>query len=306
MIGAYALGIYPRSPKLVEATRVNDPKLDQLFKAEKKRWIKLQEKQNLVYVADPMLDWADMFRPFAKVKGIELGALNRFFETNTFYRKLIIKDEIKGYGKIVANNILLEELPENSAVSLPDPYTFAELHENQYYSKDEYILAVAKMLNKEAQTLVKQGISFIQLNAPAIAYNSNAIDADTLNIIKEAIEQVKRRVKKVYLHLYFGNVMKIIDKLLDIKVDGLSLDLINNDINDISEYKFKGLGLGIIDATNTKMEDIKLVKSIEKILDNTNAKEVYLCPNADLEFLPYKFATKKISRLASIAKRVRA
>ncbi len=299
---AYALGIYPRSPKLVEATRVNDPKLDQLFAKEKKRLIRLQEKHNLAYVADPMLDWNDIFRPFAKVKGIELGALNRFFETNTFYRKLLITDELKGYGKIVMNSIMLNDLPDNKAVVLPDPYTFAELNENHYYKDDEYILAIAKMLNREAQTLARNGVSFIQLNAPAIAYNNNIDFA----IIKEAIEKVKNRVKsKVYLHLYFGNVTKIIDKLLDIKIDGLSIDLVNNDIDEIIEYKFKGLGLGMIDATNTKMEDLKLANKIEKILDKASIKEAYLTTNTDLEYLPYEFATKKISRLASIAKKVR-
>ncbi len=301
---AYALGIYPRSPKLVEATRINDPKLDQLFIAEKKRFIKLQEKHNLTYVADPMLNWNDIFRPFANVKGIELGALNRFFETNTFYRKLIITDELKGYGKIVMNNILLDNLPDNKAAVMPDPYTFVTLNDNQYYKDDEYMLAIAKMLNKEAQTLARNGVSFIQLNAPAIAYNANNID--NFDIMKESIEKVKSRVKsKVYLHLYFGNITKIIDKLLDIKIDGLSIDLINNNIDEILEYKFKGLGLGMIDTTNTKMEDIKLAKKIEEILDKNSIKEAYLCANADLEYLPYEFATKKISRLASIAKKVR-
>ncbi|GIU72157.1 MAG: 5-methyltetrahydropteroyltriglutamate--homocysteine methyltransferase [Candidatus Nitrosocaldaceae archaeon] len=302
---AYALGIYPRSPKLIEATRVNDPKLDNLFKTEKRKLIKLQIKNNMTLVEDPMLDWNDIFRPFVNVKGIELGALNRFFETNTFYRKLIINDELKGYGKIIKNNILLDELPANKAVVMPDPYTFAELNENQYYnSYEEYILAIAKMLNKEAQTLANEGVEFIQLNAPSIAYNANNID--DFNIIKEAIESVKKRVKsKIYLHLYFGNIEKILDKLLDIKVDGLSIDLINNSIDAIKEYRFKGLGLGIIDATNTKLEDIKMAKDIEDRLNNMNYKEAYLCTNTDLEFLPYEFAIKKISRLAAIAKKVK-
>ncbi|RMF30578.1 MAG: hypothetical protein D6752_03815 [Candidatus Nitrosothermus koennekii] len=302
---AYALGIYPRSPKLIEATRANDPRLDNLFKTEKRKLIKLQIKSNMALVEDPMLDWNDIFRPFVNVKGIELGALNRFFETNTFYRKLIINDELKGYGKIIKNNILLDELPANKAVVMPDPYTFAELNENQYYnSYEEYILAIAKMLNKEAQTLAKEGVEFIQLNAPSIAYNANNID--DFSIIKESIEIVKKRVKsKIYLHLYFGNIEKILDKLLDIKIDGLSIDMINNSIDAIKEYRFKGLGLGIIDATNTKLEDIKMAKDIEDRLNNMNYKEAYLCTNTDLEFLPYEFATKKISRLAAIAKKVK-
>ena len=304
---AYALGIYPRSPKLIEATRTNDPKLDELFKKEKDKLIKVQKRHGFAYVADPMLDWNDMFRPFARVKGMELGALNRFFETNNFYRRLIVKDELRGYGKVVKNSIALELLPSNSAVSIPDPYTFAELNINEYYKDYEsYLLAIAKMLNKEAQALAREGVKFIQLEAPAIAYNATAID--NFDLIKDAIEKVKYRVKsKVYLHLYFGNVARIYDRLLDLKVDGLAIDLINTKLEDV-EYDSSKLGIayGIIDAMNTKLEELSMAKMLSKAIDRMKPKEAYICPNTDLEYLPYEFAIKKLSRLASIAKRVKA
>lgn len=302
---SYIVGIYPRSPKLIEATRVNDPKLSELFKVEKAKYMKLI-KSKLTYVSDPMLEWNDMFRPFMNVKGVSLGALNRFFETNTFYRKLVISDELKGYGSVIANNINI--VKNKSAVSIADPYTFAELNENLYYkSYDEYLLAISKMLNKEAKKLSEEGVVLIQLNAPAIAYNAEQLDNDKLALIKEAIENVKRRVSaKVYLHLYFGNITKIFSKLLEIKIDGLSIDLINKG-DDIMEYSMKGKGLtlGMIDAMNTRIEDLKIVKSIEKIIEKMNPSETYLSTNTDLEFLPYEFAIKKINRLAEIAKRVK-
>jgi len=307
MLGTYALGIYPRSPKLIEATRSLNTNLDTLFRSEKAKLIKLQIKYKLTFVADPMLNWNDHFRPFAKMQGIRLGALNRFFETNNFYRKLIIDNELKDYGNIVLNNISLDLLPENSAVVLPDPYTFTLLNENYYYKNyEDYILVVSTLLNKEAEVLSNVGIKFIQLDAPGIAYNANNIT--DIDIIKKAIERVKNGIKsKIYLHLYFGNISKILDKLLEIKIDGLSIDLAYNKLEEIIEHKFndKGIGLGVIDTTNTKLEDLKIAKEIEDTLNKIKPKEAYLCTNTDPEFIPYEFLPQKLSRLRAIAKSVR-
>ncbi len=307
MLGIYALGIYPRSSRLIEASRSNAD-LEPLFRYEKEKLIRLQMRYKLTFIADPMLNWNDHFRPFVTIEGIRTGALNRLFETNNFYRKLIIKNELRGDGNITLNNISIDLLPDNSGAVLPDPYTFTTLNENYYYkSYEDYILAVSSLLNKEAQALSSAGIKFIQLNGGSIAYNANNIITD-LDIIKKAIERVKNGVKsKIYLHLYFGDISKILDKLLDIEIDGLSIDLAYNKLNKIAEYKFKdkGIGLGVIDTTNTKLEDLKIVRDIEDALEKIKPREAYLCTNVDPEFIPYEFISKKLSRLRAIAKKVR-
>jgi len=303
----HALGIYPRSPKLIEATRKNDRKLPQLFQMEKKKLIREQRKAKLTYLCDPLLDWNDMFRPFSNLKNVSLGALNRFFETNTFYRKLIINGEING-SNIVKSHLTLSMLPKNKEIAacMPDPYTFADLNENKYY-KDfaDYLLAIADMLKHEAQTLAKSKVKFIQLNAPSIAYNSDKID---IGIVKDAIERVKDGVKaKVYLHLYFGDISKIFSKLLDIKVDGLSIDLSYTTLNSLLDYRVdNGLCLGVINATNTKLEDVKeTAKIVSNALDRMNPREAYISTTCDLEFLPYEFAIKKLSKLGAIGRSVK-
>ena len=308
MIKSYALGIYPRSPRLITATRKNDKKLPSLFQTEKKKLIREQQKAKLSYVCDPLLDWNDMFRPFANVKGMSLGALNRFFETNTFYRKLIINDQLNGYGNIVKSNLAFSLLPKNkeTAACMPDPYTFADLNENKFYKNyAEYLFAIADMLSKEAQALSKAKVKFIQLNAPSMAYKADSVD---ISHVKDAIERVKRSVKsKVYLHLYFGNVSKIFSRLLDIKIDGLNIDLSTTDLSSIVGYKVNnGLCLGAVDAMNTKMEDVKdSAKIISNALDKMEPKEAYISTTCDMEFLPYEFAIKKLSRLGTIARGVR-
>jgi 5-methyltetrahydropteroyltriglutamate--homocysteine methyltransferase len=308
LIKTYALGIYPRSDKLIQATRKNDRKLPQLFKMEKKKLIKEQQKAKLSYVCDPLLDWNDMFRPFSTMKNISLGALNRFFETNTFYRKLIINGELDGSSSIVKSHLALSLLPKKKEIAacMPDPYTFADLNENKYYKNHtEYLFAVADMLKRETKALAGAKVKFIQLNAPSIAYNADNID---IGLVRDAVERVKNGVNaKVYLHLYFGNISKIFSKLLDIKVDGLSIDLSFTDLNSLIDHKVdRGLCLGVVNGMNTKMEDVKTTaKIVSNALDKMNPKEAYISTTCDLEFLPYEFAVKKLSRLGAIGRNVK-
>ncbi|MFQ5969534.1 MAG: hypothetical protein ACE5J2_03445 [Nitrososphaerales archaeon] len=308
MIKAFALGIYPRSPKLIDATRKREKKLQMLFKMEKKKLIKEQQKAKLSYVCDPLLDWNDMFRPFSDLKCISLGALNRFFETNTFYRRLIINDELDDYSSITKSNLAFSLLPKNKEVAacMADPYTFADLNENRYYKNHtDYLFAIAEMLKKEAQALAKAKVKFIQLNAPSIAYRSNNID---LSLVKDAIERIKQGLKaKVFLHVYFGSVSKIFSKLLDIKIDGLSIDVSSTDLNSLIDYKVdNGLCLGAVNAMSTRMEDVKeTAKTISNAFDKMDPKEAYINTTCDLEFLPYAFAVKKLSRLGLIARRIK-
>ncbi len=330
----YVTGIYPRSSTLIAATRklaMDDPKLRELFIRGKRSWINAQKRVGLSYIADPMLNWDDIFRPFSEVNGIELGALNRFFETNTFYRRLIIKDELKGYGNVVVKHLALDLIDEPSGnnnrrsnnngnrkgvikykkvACIPDPYTFSYMNENRYYKSDEdYILAVADMLNAEARALDDNGIDIIHMNAPAIAYNvSNDIYVD-LSLVKQAVEKVKSNVKsKVYLYLYFGNVSNIFDKLLDIKVDGIGIDVTSTKITSVMDYSIdKDLVIGIVDSMNTKLEDVRSTASaLDFILNKIDAKSIVLTVSNSLEFLPYRFAMKKLSILDKITRLLKA
>lgn len=318
----YATGIYPRSSSLITATRRlprDDPKLKTMFINGKRSWINTQLRTGLSYIADPMIDWDDIFRPFSKVNGIRLGALNRFFETNTFYRRLIVEGELDGYGDIVLRHLALDLIDDKKGRSkaryrkvacIPDPYTFAYMNENTYYKGyEDYMIAVADMLNKEAKTLAENGVDIIHLSAPAVAYSvNNGISID-LDLVKEAVERVKSKVKsKVYLYLYFGNVADVFDRLLDIKVDGIGIDVISTRIASIVDYSIdKDLIIGIVDSMNTRLEDVRSVASaLDLILNKINAKNIVLTVNNSLEFLPYMFAIKKLSILGKITKLLKA
>ena len=118
MISSYTVGIYPRSEELIEATRKNSKNLSSFYLREKKEYIAIQKKAKLGYVCDPLLDWDDIYRPFSKLKSVKLAALNRIYETNTFYRRLSFDGPLDDAGNIVKSSLAISLLPKNRTARL--------------------------------------------------------------------------------------------------------------------------------------------------------------------------------------------
>jgi len=307
LISSYTTGIYPRSEKLIDATRTNAKNLASLYLAEKKEYIVIQKKARLGYVCDPLVDWDDIFRPFSKLKSVKPEALNRVYETNTFYRKLALDGDFADAGNIVKSHLAVSLLPKNRTVCLVDPYTFADVHvSSRYRKKDELALSIAKMLRKEIDTLVKSGFSLIQLVAPSIAYNPK-VDFST---VKDALNIITKGLKaKTILHFYFGDITKKLERLLDMPVSGLGIDTTTTPISSIKKHSFSGktLAIGIVNSYNTKLEDKhELVTEINDIISKTKPNEAFVTTNFDLQYLPKEFAVRKILKLGEIARGVKS
>lgn len=300
MYGAFLVGAYPRSERLIRATRKMSKDLKQIFTEEKRKIIRLQVEKGFTYVSDPCIDWDDMLRPLTDgLEGIKRGPLARFFDNNTFYRQPIVINELKGNGEIILRNLTKELLPRGKLkVDLPDPFTFADLCDNRYY-KDKYQLMFkfAEILSEELKNLTKAGFTLVQFKSPSITYQRNK---DTLSMIGDAIKKVVKNVQaKTYMHLYFGDISHIISSILDFKLDGIGVDFKATRIESLKDYNLeKGLACGYINARNTKMESpeeiARFVRKAEKYL---KPKEIFICPNCDLEFLPYAFANRKVHNI---------
>ena len=303
MISSYTVGIYPRSEQLIDATRKNAKNLSSLFLAGKKECIAIQKKAKLGYVCDPLLDWDDIFRPFSKLKSVKLEGLNRIYETNTFYRKLSFDGDLSDAGNIIRSNLDVSLLPKNRSACIADPYTFADVHLSaKYKKKDELAIAIAKMLRKEIDSLVKSGFGLIQLVAPSIAYNAKV----DFGLVRDALSIITHGLKaKTILHLYFGDVSKKIEKLLDLPVSGLGFDTTSTPISSIKKHSFskKLLAVGMVNSYNTKIEDIKeCVLELNNVISKTKPAEAFVTTNFDLQYLPREFAVRKILRLGEIAR----
>jgi len=307
LISSYTVGIYPRSEELIEATRKNANNLSLLYLKEKKEYITLQKKAELGYICDPLVDWDDIYRPFSKLKSVKTEALNRTYETNTFYRRLSFNGPVEDAGKIIKSNLSISLLPKNRAVCIVDPYTFADVHVSTIHKKkDELTIVIARMLRKEVDSLVKSDFNLIQILAPSIAYNKKV----DFEILKKSLSIITKGLKaKTILHLYFGDVTKKIKDLLEVPVSGLGFDTATTPPSSIKKHSFSGklLAIGLINSYNTKLEDKKnSISRVNDITSQTKPDETFVTTNFDLQYLPKDFAVKKILRLGEIARGVKS
>jgi len=312
MIGCYVTGILPRPKDLVEITRAYDrnkasiKELEEAFTKATKKVIEAQVRAGLSYVTDGMLKWQDLLRPFTEnLRGLNAGSLARWFNNNTFYRKPVIVGPLHQAEGIVAKIAYIELMPKNvpwKAV-LPAPYTFAKLAENRFYrSERELMFAFAEVLSEEVKSLAKVGFKYIQLSDPALVYNpfEESVSKDNLVDVKEALRiTLKNANARTCLQTFFGDFAKILPEALDFPVDDLGIDLYETNMKELKEHTFeKGVALGLIDARTSLVEDeneiVKVANEVVEAIYPSKIRDVFICPNCDLEFLPWERAEEKI------------
>jgi 5-methyltetrahydropteroyltriglutamate--homocysteine methyltransferase len=95
-------GIYPRWEVLVAATRdyhrgrIPHEELERHFERDYAQLIALQRDVGFGSYSDGLLNWQDLFRPFAEIiEHWESGPLVRYFDNNTFYRQPRITGALK-------------------------------------------------------------------------------------------------------------------------------------------------------------------------------------------------------------------
>jgi 5-methyltetrahydropteroyltriglutamate--homocysteine methyltransferase len=323
MISCYVTGALPRSNELISKTRayergrISKKELEESFEKATETVIEAQVSAGLSYITDGMLKWQDLLRPFTEnLKGMTVGSLRRWFNSNTFYRKPIITDYVEREKDVVINVTHLAKLPKNLPwkAILPAPYTFVSLSENQYYrDKAEFIFKFAEVMNEEIKGLAEAGFSYIQLSDPALVYEQLKPKSikDKLRLVNDALEiAVKGTTTKTCLQTFFGDFSKILPEALDFPVDHLGIDLYETDFEKLKEYDFeKGVALGLVDSRSSLIEEpdelVAVAKEIIESISQSNTNEVFICPNCDLDFLPWEKAEEKMKAVNSATERLR-
>jgi len=302
MVESYVFGIYPRSEKLIEITRRRRYGAPD-FAKESGALFDAQRRAGLAYVQDPLLSWDDMFRPLTlSSRGIKPDGINRFFETNTFYRVPVLEGEIDAEEDVTTRSLHLGLYrPEDRRMaSLPDPLTFAALSKDEHYGEtSRAIAAMGELLSKQAGGLRKAGFELLVLKGPAYGFMDIRKHFDR---IAEAISLIKRAfVKRVILHTYFKPV-KEAELLKELPVDGLGFDLISGG-QGLRRMDDKELSLGLVDGYSTLLEEGLAVRAMG-LLDSINPPRAYITNNVDFEYIPYKFAIKKLDVLRRTVRRM--
>jgi len=306
VVEAHLTGVYPRSEKLVAATRAavrgNLPQrqVDSILEDDIKSLILLEEQSSLDSTVDGQLNWQDLFRPFSEIfSGIQAATLTRWFDNNTFYRKPTINEKVAFTGNALRQYFRADLLPKGrrKKAILPGPLTLALLAENRaYQSVADLVDDIAKSIKATVKTLEGLGYDQFQFNEPSISSPDRT--KSELEWAKAAYGTCAQG--KGLLQTYFGDVSHVIGTLLDFPVEAIGVDFYSTPVETLEGYEFnKTLGCGCIDGRNSLLESPEQLKAIIlNARDHLEPRGIYLTPNCDLEFLPQSIAEKKVHLLS--------
>ena len=266
-----------------------------------------QVEAGLDLITDGQIRWEDEQTYVARLlRGVSINGLIRFFDSNTYFREPVVEGPLAWTGPITVADFRFatEYSPRPVKAVLPGPYTLARLSRDVHYrSLEKCVMAYAEALNQEALALQEAGAAFIQLNEPAIVKHKT-----DLPLFLRAIERTLEGVTgERALYVYFGDVDGLYPQVLNLPIDVLGLDFVagarNPEVLKTAPFT-KTLGLGLIDARNTKMESVEqVVEGLRRVQEIVSLDRVRLSPSCGLEFLPREVAQAKLARMVEGARR---
>lgn len=269
--------------------------------------IEEQLKAGLDLITDGHIRWDDPQTYFGgRLAGVRLTGLERYFDTNIYYRQPLVHGPLQWQGPISVQNYQFAARHSSKPVKavIPGPYTMARLsRDSHYHDFRRCVLAWAEALQHEAKALAQADVPLLQIDEPAMLFHK-----EDFPLFSQAIQLMLREVTtKTAIYTYFGDVEGLYPAILELPVDVLGLDFVmgKRNFEIIRQAPFtKELGCGIVDARNTKRETVadiaEQVRAISRIVP---PDRLYISPNCGLEFLPREVAYEKlVTMIAGVVK----
>jgi 5-methyltetrahydropteroyltriglutamate--homocysteine methyltransferase len=252
-------------------------------------------------ITDGQVRWDDdQTYVMRSLSGVEIGSLERYLDTNTYYRRPEVTGPLSWREPILVRDYLFAAENSSKPVKaiVTGPYTLAALSLDKHYgSREKLALALAEELRNEVQALAQAGAPIIQINDPVIIFSKEDVD-----IFTKAITRLLEGVEaETAVYTWFGSVDGILPRLLDLPVDTLGLDFVSGRDNweAIKAVDFgKKLGAGIVDGRNTRIESLEQIEeSIRRLSESVSPDKIYVNPSCGLEYLPRETAFEKLKRM---------
>ena len=311
---AQLAGLHARSESLIELTREYDrnrvpwEKVEDQLENETVDLVNLQESLGCEYLTDGALGWKDQLRPVVEsISGLaESTRYSRWFDTNTFYKKPIVNGKIElakfDPGIFLKSNLLSKS--RKWKVTLPGPYTLAELSENKHYPTQlELTHDFARVLREIVLKLNSVGVKLFQLSEPSLVYwpyRETPPSKDELGQGIDAVRSVVEGVRAEFIvNTFFGNAAPVFSSLRDLPVKAVGVDLYETDWQALPQKTSEVcLLLGIVDSEESWVETPGwIVDTATRVQRKLNCSSVILAPNTDLKFVPREIADRKLSSL---------
>ncbi len=311
MVRTGLTGPFPRCEALVTATRDLDrgrttpEAVEEAFASAERDVAQLETRLGFAHVTGGYLRWPDLFRPIAESwDGFAVGPLQRWFETNTFYRQPILVAPPARTPRALAARLppaCLED-PGRARVILPGPYTLAGLADNRSGETDEAIVhRLGRLLGEEIAELRGLGYGTFQFTDPLLVVRPPSGPK------AEAVLAAYRGIAAGADHgttlvwTYGADAAPALALLEKLPVSAFGIDLAETDPESLPEHKGgTGLGLGVVDPRTTLGEDAdEVVRIVRRVYARRRPPSIWLGPGGPLDLLPWEPATRKLHVLAA-------
>lgn len=257
-------------------------------------------------VSDGQVRWDDDQTYIARhLQGIEIGSLERYLDTNTYYRQPEITGAISWRGPVLVRDFQFAKEKSSKPVKaiVTGPYTLAALSLDMHYgSREKLTMALAEALRNEVQALADAGAQYIQVNDPVILQNKDdaPMAAKALTLMLDGVSA------ETAVYTWFGDASGILPALLDTPADVIGLDFVAGPGNwdALRGVRFdKKLGFGIVDGRNTRLDPPQQVaEAIKRVREFVPEDRLYVNPSCGLEYVPRETAFEKLKQMVEGAR----
>lgn len=309
-IFAYQHGLYPRSERVVAATRsldrgrVDSSAVDDAFRGDEARFVEVQQQAGVDFFSDGLIRWQDIFRPLSEAGGpMRSAPLVRWFDTNTFFRAPDLSQP--GTAPQPEAFVPSRTVPRPTVVSFPSPYMFSRAARVGSRDRNAVMVELAqRMLAPAIKAAAASGARLIHLEEPWLAYFG--IENEAWSPFKEALNLLRTSGASLILHCYFGDLARHIDQLRGLPVDGIGIDLVETDVAELGTSWEKDLLIGCLNGRSSNLESLEsTVELARRVADTLRPRNLYLSSTCELGFLPTAVAEKKVQRLGEAARRLK-
>lgn len=266
-----------------------------------------QTEAGLDIVTDGQVRWDDDQTYIARrLEGIEIGSLERYLDTNTYYRQPEITGPVAWRSPILVRDFQFASASSSKPVKaiVTGPYTLAALSLDKHYnSREKLTMALAEALRNEVQALGEAGAKHIQVNEPVILQNKGDVQiaAKALTLMLDGISA------ETGVYTWFADAAGVLPALLDTPADVIGLDFVagpgNWDTLKSSGFN-KTLGFGIVDGRNTRLEPPEqIAEAIKRVSELVPQDRLYVNPSCGLEYVPRETAFDKLKQMVDGARR---
>jgi 5-methyltetrahydropteroyltriglutamate--homocysteine methyltransferase len=313
------VGNYPKIPNRPRPARlrnainkrdrgeVTNDDLERVYDEVTVEVIQEQTDAGVDIITDGQVRWDDdQTYVMRGLKGVEIGSLERYLDTNTYYRQPEIVGALGWEKPILVKDF--EFASKNSSkplkVIITGPYTIAALSLDKHYNnREKLVMAIAEALRNEVKALAEAGAERIQVNDPVLLRSGSEapIAAKAISTMLDGISA------ETGVYTWFGGATRVLPALLDTPADVIGLDFVSGPDNwDAVRSGFgKKLGFGIVDGRNTRLETPEQVAdALKRISETVSPDRIYVNPSCGVEYLPRETAYEKLRNMVEGARRV--